>query len=210
MYHYLDDKEFVSKMRNLCGDIMQDLCHILKEDYDIGATFYLVGSGARNLIMQNNNEPVDLDYNLEIIRCEDFEDCRYIKECVRKSFNKALKVNDLDDCNDSTVPLTTELIYFTEGNDTEFRMDVCITARYEDDNYYYIIIKGDVKERSEEYATENHDNMVHEMKSEDFEKIIDGWVEELNINVNSQAVKRYTPQVVYDKQEEYYSKNQNN
>ena len=84
MYHYLDDKEFVSKMRNLCGDIMQDLCHILKEDYDIGATFYLVGSGARNLIMQNNNEPVDLDYNLEIIRCEDFEDCRYIKECVRK------------------------------------------------------------------------------------------------------------------------------
>ncbi len=139
MYHYLDDKEFVSKMRNLCGDIMQDLCHILKEDYDIGATFYLVGSGARNLIMQNNNEPVDLDYNLEIIRCEDFEDCRYIKECVRKSFNKALKVNDLDDCNDSTVPLTTELIYFTEGNDTEFRMDVCITVRDEDDNYYRLL-----------------------------------------------------------------------
>ena len=139
MYHYLDDKEFVSKMRNLCGDIMQDLCHILKEDYDIGATFYLVGSGARNLIMQNNNESVDLDYNLEIIRCEDFEDCRYIKECVRKSFNKALKVNDLDDCNDSTVPLTTELIYFTEGNDKEFRMDVCITARDEDDNYYRLV-----------------------------------------------------------------------
>ena len=139
MYRYLDDKEFVSKMRNLCGDIMQDLCHILKEDYDIGATFYLVGSGARNLIMQNNNESVDLDYNLEIIRCEDFEDCRYIKECVRKSFNKALKVNDLDDCNDSTVPLTTELIYFTEGNDTEFRMDVCITARDEDDNYYRLV-----------------------------------------------------------------------
>lgn len=135
----IDDKEFVSKMRNLCGDIMQDLCHILKEDYDIGATFYLVGSGARNLIMQNNNESVDLDYNLEIIRCEDFEDCRYIKECVRKSFNKALKVNDLDDCNDSTVPLTTELIYFTEGNDTEFRMDVCITARDEDDNYYRLV-----------------------------------------------------------------------
>ena len=25
MYHYLDDKKFVSKMRSLCGDIMQDL-----------------------------------------------------------------------------------------------------------------------------------------------------------------------------------------
>ena len=139
MYHYLDDKKFVSKMRSLCGDIMQDLCHILKEEYDIGSTFYLVGSGARNLIMQNNNEPVDLDYNLEIIRCEDFEDCRYIKECVRKSFNKALKVNDLDDCNDSTVPLTTELIWFNNGNSTKFKMDVCITVRDEDDNYYRLV-----------------------------------------------------------------------
>lgn len=139
MYHYLDDKKFVSKMRTLCGDIMQDLCHILKEEYDMGSTFYLVGSGARNLIMQNNNEPVDLDYNLEITRCEDFEDCRYIKECVRKAFNEALNLNDLSDCNDSTVPLTTELIYFTEGNDTEFRMDVCITVRDEDDNYYRLV-----------------------------------------------------------------------
>ncbi len=139
MYHYLDDKEFVSKMRSLCGDIMQNLCHSLKEDYDIGSTFYLVGSGKRKLIMKNNNEPVDLDYNLEIIRCEDFEDCRYIKECVRKAFNKALKLNDLNDCEDSTSSLTSKLIYFTKGNNTEFRMDICITVRDEDDNYYRLI-----------------------------------------------------------------------
>ena len=139
MYHYLDDKEFVSKMRTLCGEIMQDLCHILKEEYDIGSTFYLVGSGARNLIMQNNNEPVDLDYNLEIIRCDDFEDCRYIKECVRKSFNKALNLNDLNDCEDSTSSLTSKPIYFTDGNDTEFKIDVCITVRDEDDIYYRLI-----------------------------------------------------------------------
>ena len=141
MYHYLDDKEFVSKMRTLCGDIMQDLCHILKVDYDIGANFYLVGSGKRKLIMQNNNEPVDLDYNLEIIRCEDFEDCRYIKECVRKSFNKVLNSYDLDDCEDSTSSLTSKSIYFTDGNDTEFRVDVCITVRDEDDIYYRLIHK---------------------------------------------------------------------
>ena len=139
MYHYLDDKEFISKMRSLCGDIMQDLCHILKEDYNIGTTFYLVGSGARNLIMQNNNEPVDLDYNLEIIKCEDFEECRYIKECVRKAFNKALKLNNLNDCEDSTSSLTSKLIYFTKENNTEFRMDICITIRDEGDNYYRLI-----------------------------------------------------------------------
>ena len=54
MYHYLDDKEFLCKMRALSGNIMQLLCHYLKEDYDIGSTFYLVGSGAKNLILQNN------------------------------------------------------------------------------------------------------------------------------------------------------------
>ena len=69
MYHYLDDKEFLHKMRKLAGEIMQLLCHYLKEKYDIGAIFYLVGSGAKNLIMQNGNNHVDLDYNLEIVRC---------------------------------------------------------------------------------------------------------------------------------------------
>ena len=91
MYHYLDDKEFTAGIRKLSGEIMQDTCHILKEKYDIGAKFCLVGSGARNLITQNNNLPVDLDYNLEILRCEDLDDYRYLKECVRKAFNFALR-----------------------------------------------------------------------------------------------------------------------
>lgn len=52
MYNYVTNKQLISTMRSLCGDIMKDLCHTLKEDYDIGATFTLVGSGARNLILQ--------------------------------------------------------------------------------------------------------------------------------------------------------------
>ena len=31
--------------------------------------------------------------------------------------------------------------HFTKGNDTEFRFDVCITTRDEDDNYYRLIHK---------------------------------------------------------------------
>ncbi len=91
MYNYLTNKQLISRMRSCCGDIMQDLCHTLKEKYDIGATFTLVGSGARNLILQNANEPIDLDYNLKIIRIDDYEDCPYIKECVRKAFNIVLR-----------------------------------------------------------------------------------------------------------------------
>ena len=30
MYEYVDDKQFLSRMRSLCGEIMQDLCHTLK------------------------------------------------------------------------------------------------------------------------------------------------------------------------------------
>ena len=102
MFDYVEDKAFLSRMRNLCGEIMQDCCHYLKEDYDIGAIFYLVGSGAKNLIVQNASLSIDLDYNLEIVRCEDFEDRINLKECARKSFNKALNERDLGDCEDST------------------------------------------------------------------------------------------------------------
>lgn len=139
MHHYLDDKEFLHRMRSLSGEIMQLLCHYLKEDYDIGANFYLVGSGASNLILQNENRPIDLDYNLEIVRCEDYDDCRHLKECCRKTFNKVLREYKLHDCEDSTSSLTSKLIQFNSGNSTEFSIDVCITTRDVKDNYHRLI-----------------------------------------------------------------------
>ena len=139
MYEYVDDKQFLSRMRSLCGDIMQDLCHTLKEEYDIGSSFYLVGSGARNLILQNSNQPIDLDYNLEITRIDDWKDCRNIKECVRKAFNTVLRKYGWGDCEDSTSSLTTKKGYFSIGNNTEFSMDVCIVCEDVDGNYYRLI-----------------------------------------------------------------------
>ncbi len=139
MYNYLEDKEFLHRMRAFSGELMQTLCHSLKKDYDIGTNFCLVGSGARNLIMQNSTNPVDLDYNLEIVRCEDFEDCRHLKECVRKSLNKSLKKYHLCDCEDSKSSLTSKQIHFKTGNQTRFSIDICITARDEKDNYYRLI-----------------------------------------------------------------------
>ena len=126
MYRYVKDKEFLHKMRSLSGEMLQELCHILKVKYDIGANFCLVGSGARNLILQNENEPIDLDYNLEIVRCDNFNDGRTIKECVKKAFNEVLNEYDLPDCDDSTSSLTTKKISFTKGNNTEFSIDICI------------------------------------------------------------------------------------
>ena len=139
MFDYVNDKEFLSRMRNLCSGIMQDFCHYLKEDYDIGAIFYLVGSGARNLIVQNASLPIDLDYNLEIVRCDDYEDCRTLNECARKSFNKALQKHGWGDCDDSTSSLTTEKRHFVKGNPTEFSMDVCIVCRDTKGHFHRLI-----------------------------------------------------------------------
>ena len=65
-------------------------------------------------------------------------------------------------------------------------------------------------ERAAEYAEENRDSMLQEMKSDEFDEKITGWVDALDIKINDKAIKRYTPKVVYDKQEEYYSKNSAN
>lgn len=139
MYNYVTDKKFISKMKGLCGDIMQELCHQLKEEYDIGANFYMVGSGARNLIMQNGNNPIDLDYNLEIVHCE-YSNARDIKENVMKALNKVLEEYNIAACKDSTSAITTKKVYFTKGNKTKFFMDIAIVYRDKNDNMYYRLI----------------------------------------------------------------------
>lgn len=88
-------------------------------------------------------------------------------------------------------------------------MSTDVATAYEDDNAYYILIKGDVKDRDTEYAKDNHEDLLKEMKSDEFQKKLTSWVEKLDIKVNNKAIKRYTPKVVYDKQTEYYSKNNN-
>lgn len=139
MYNYVTDKQLIRSMRSCCGDMMQDLCHTLKEVSDIGAELTLVGSGARNLILQNANEPIDLDYNLKIVRSDDW-DCRYIKECVRKAFNIVLRKHGWRDCEDSKSSLTTKK-YYLPGSKTLFSIDVCIVYEDEDRNFYRLIHK---------------------------------------------------------------------
>ena len=78
---------------------------------------------------------------------------------------------------------------------------------YEDDSAYYVYMTADITEK-EGYTTDNHDTLVEELKSDEFQKLIDGWVEKMSISVNQKAVKRYTVQEVYDRQEKYYSENQ--
>lgn len=80
-------------------------------------------------------------------------------------------------------------------------------AFYEDENAYYVYITADVAEK-EGYASDNRDTLIHEMKDEDFEALITSWIEKMDIKINDKAVKRYSVQEIYDRQEEFYSKNE--
>ena len=139
MYHYLEDRQYERRIRAYAGEILQAMCHHLKEDHDIGARFYLVGSGARNLITQNANLPVDLDYNLEIVRCNDSDDDRHLRECARKAFDKALNRRGQWNCQDSTSTLTSRQIRL-DITSIPFSIDVCITCQ-DEAGFYRLIHK---------------------------------------------------------------------
>lgn len=127
MYHYIRDKVFLKDMKYLCSNIINQLVQLINNDSLMEVEAHLVGSGAKNLITQNSNEPIDLDYNLMIIDSEiNINNCREIKEYIRKQFNVILNKNGWNDCMDSTSVLTTEKRHFTKGNHTEFSIDLAI------------------------------------------------------------------------------------
>lgn len=135
MYHYVEDKGFLKRAQKTCSGLMAELEDELREN-GINSQFFLVGSGARNMVTQNEQEPIDFDYNLNVISCEDINDCKAIKESVRKAFNKVLRNNVLNDCDDSTSSLTTKKIYFTDYSLVKFSIDVCIVTRDKNGNWF--------------------------------------------------------------------------
>lgn len=80
-------------------------------------------------------------------------------------------------------------------------------SSYENDSYYIIFVSAPISERTE-YVDENKDSLLQEIKGDEFDELVKSWVEAMSIVVNDKAVKRYTVQEVYDRQEEYYSKEQ--
>lgn len=132
MYHYIQDKEFLKRLRGTCSDIVNQLVQSINNDSVMTVKACLVGSGAQNLITQNENEPIDLDYNLCIAGTKSINslDCRGIKEYVRKQFNKVLYANGWGDCQDSTSAFTTEERAFKKGNQTAFKIDLAMTCKY--------------------------------------------------------------------------------
>ena len=105
MYHYIEDKDFLREMKIFCADIVNRLVQTINNDGKMTAKAYLIGSGAKNLITQNGNEPVDLDYNLQV----DGRFCMRgdeIKEYVMEHFNSVLEDCGEPYCKDSKSVIT--------------------------------------------------------------------------------------------------------
>ena len=97
MYHYVEDKVFLKDMKCLCSNIINQLVQLINNDSLMKVEAHLVGSGAKNLITQNSNEPIDLDYNLMIIDSEiNINNCREIKEYTKRCF--AVALSSSEDC----------------------------------------------------------------------------------------------------------------
>ena len=143
MYHFIEDKDFLKNMRGLCSNIVNQLVQAINNDDELVVEAHLVGSGARGLETQNANEPVDLDYNLNIINSKKKElknlSESSIKEYVRKMFNNVLNDNGWSDCQDSTSCLTTEKRHFKQGNQTPFSIDLAIVHENPDGTWFRLI-----------------------------------------------------------------------
>lgn len=134
MYHYIQDKELLKHLKRTCPNIVNQLVQSINRDSVMTVKACLVGSGAKNLITQNANHPVDLDYNICIIRTKsvDIKDGCEIKEYIRKQFNGVLNANGWSDCQDSKSVLTAGDMIFKQGNKTAFSVDLAITCEYND------------------------------------------------------------------------------
>ena len=156
MFHFIDDKDFLSNLRSTCADLVNQLKQEINRNDVMEVDTYLVGSGARNLITQNGNEPVDLDYQLEVVSLNGIEwnECRKIKEYVRNEYNEILCRNGWSDCSDSTSVLSTEYRYFTKGNNTKFKIDLAIIVKDNKGNWWRLIHKKTGNFNTDEWVWE--------------------------------------------------------
>lgn len=127
MYFYVENKTITKQMRNLSSKLLRKLRDKLKHEVKINAQIRIVGSGSHNLVTRNGDENMDVDYNLLITNSPNY-DGRWVKETVRKAFNKVLNDNGLEDCQDSKSALTVTGIHLSNADIKSFSMDLGIVA----------------------------------------------------------------------------------
>lgn len=111
MYDFVVDAE-VKPYRTYCTQVLTELREILHGEHEIKTEFYLVGSGAKNLVTRDGDGPFDLDYNLCILGMPNryWNDLKHLKDTVRDSLNRIVKKTLFSDGQDSKSVITSNLV----------------------------------------------------------------------------------------------------
>lgn len=128
MYHFIEDKQYLTRAQSLATEIAMAVQDQVRAD-GISCQIFLIGSGAKNLVTANNDEPFDFDFNLNILKYDNWSDGRTIKEVVRKAANKVMREYELNDLQDSTSSLTSSVIYFKDQPNLRFSIDIGIVTK---------------------------------------------------------------------------------
>lgn len=64
---------------------------------------------------------------------------------------------------------------------------------YEDDTVYYAVVRCDIKER-EDWLTENHSNVLHVMKDDDYKAMLNETAKDYALDLNNDALNKYKPE----------------
>lgn len=152
MYHYVSNA-IVKPYRSFCADKMNQVKQMLKAEFNLESNFYLVGSGAKNLVTQNEDEPFDLDWNLVIDNlAKPTENAKFLKTTIMDFLNEILENTPFCNCQDSTAVITSR--WKTE-NGLHFSFDIAILVKNSNGTFCRMI---NDKSRNRYYWTEVPDS----------------------------------------------------
>ncbi len=178
MYHYVENKKQLKRAQFTSSNLMKNLEERLRNEYGINTQFFLVGSGARNMVTQNESRPIDFDYNLNVLNGYDYDE-RELKECVRKAFNMVMNESGLSDVDDSTSSLTSKPICFTDDNQLQFSIDVCIVTKDGDGQWQRLIHKKTGYSYNDKYYWNTSPSSANYYQKAEKIKSVPGWWEKV-------------------------------
>lgn len=142
-YEFVEDKKYLKRVQNSCDDDMKRIVEKMRNDYKIKCEYFLIGSGARNMVTADANGTIDLDYNINVYNRINHNDCKELKTALINVANRAMKENKLNDVDDSTSSITTKEMWFNDDpNNLHFKMDIAIVTMNNNQWYRLIHQKG--------------------------------------------------------------------
>lgn len=174
MYSYVHDKELKKIMISEGSDIMNRLKMKINNNEYLEVDFELVGSGAKNLITQNGNQPPDVDFNLIILDMKERYNESSIKDYIKEQLNIVLRGKSLKDCSDSTSALTIKSV--PANKNAVFSVDVAI-IKIEYNQWYRLIHEKHETRATDRWYWNQGINFDEIYKKVDAIKEADGWTD---------------------------------